>query len=177
MSTPFIGEIRPFAFDFAPVGWAICQGQILPIAQNTALFALLGTTYGGNGQTTFALPHLAGRAPVGEGQGPGLSSYQLGEQSGTETVTLVSNQMPSHTHFAAASTSAGNRRDPFSISPPAGNRWAASGHDQYAASGNGTPMHPQLVGLSGGNQPHDNRSPYLTIVYCICLEGVFPPRN
>jgi microcystin-dependent protein len=178
MSQPFLGEIRPFGFNFAPRGWAMCAGQILSIAQNTALFSLLGTTYGGNGQTTFALPDLRARAAVGAGQGPGLSEYDLGEMGGTTSVTLLSNQMPSHTHLPLAVSGAGNRRDPFTIEPPTvGHRWAGSAHDQYSAFGPDTTMAPNLIGIAGGSQPHANESPYLTVNFCISLEGIFPSRN
>src|SRR5690349_3101496 len=126
MADPYLGEIRPFAFNFPPKGWAFCDGQILPINQNQALFSLLGTTYGGNGVTTFALPNLRGRAAVGDGQGPGLATHFLGESAGTTSVTLTQNEMPGHNHVPQASSAAGTQRDPFPIPLSTGNRWAAS---------------------------------------------------
>ena len=177
MSQPFLGEIRPFGFNFAPVGWATCSGQILPIAQNTALFALLGTTYGGNGQTTFALPNLQGRAPVGAGQGPGLDEYDLGQQGGSTSVTLLLNEIPVHTHLPQASDLPGDERDPFSIVPSVGHRWAGSDHNQYVASLVDANMNSTLIGVAGGSNPHPNESPYLAVNFCIALEGIFPARN
>jgi microcystin-dependent protein len=172
MSDPFIAEIRLFAGNFAPRGWAFCNGQILSIAQNTALFALLGTTYGGNGQTTFALPDLRGRVPISPGQGPGLSSYFLGQTGGQETVTLNTQQMPSHSHGAAASGEGGT------AATPNGGVWAGStARDSiYAATAN-TTMSPAAIAATGGGQPHPNMPPYQAINYIIALEGIFPSRN
>ncbi|HEX5502327.1 MAG TPA: tail fiber protein [Thermomicrobiales bacterium] len=169
---PFLGEIRMFGGNFAPKGWAFCNGQLLPIAQNTALFSLLGTTYGGNGQTTFGLPDLRGRAPLHWGQGPGLSPYTQGEQGGQEQITLISGQMPTHAHAANAVAGGGNN------SSPAGNVWAASTtRDSIYASGSpGTTMNPAAIGNAGGNQPHENRQPYLTVSFIIALEGIYPTR-
>jgi microcystin-dependent protein len=169
VSEPFLGEIRLVAFNFAPRGWAFCQGQILSIAQNTALFSLLGTTYGGNGQTTFALPDLRSRVAVSSGQGPGLSNYTLGQTGGEEAVTLLQTQMPAHGHGVAASNG------PASANRPAGGVPAAGG--SYAAAPDGTTMNPAMVQGSGGSQPHDNIPPYLTLNYVIALEGIFPSRN
>lgn len=169
MSEPFLGQISIFGFNFPPRGWATCSGQILPIAQNTALFSLLGTTYGGNGQTTFALPDLRGRVPVSFGQGPGLSNVQLGQQAGSETVTLTSGQLAQHTHGVAASNAAATG------SRPAGNFLSAGG--SFTNASDGTTMNPGMNQLAGGGQPHENRQPYLGLNVCIALEGIFPSRN
>ncbi|WNG57681.1 phage tail protein [Archangium gephyra] len=177
MSEPFVGEIRMFAGNFAPRGWAFCQGQILPIAQNQALFSILGTTYGGNGQTTFALPDLRGRYPMQPGQGPGLSPRTLGEQGGSETVTLIANQMPAHTHALTAHGAAGD-----SISPQggfnAGLTLSGTGQPEslYASSAD-TTMNPAAIGIAGGSQPHNNMSPFLCLNFIIALEGIYPSRN
>ncbi len=165
----YLGQIIIFAGNFAPRGWMLCQGQILSIAQNTALFSILGTTYGGNGQTTFALPDLRGRAPISQGQGPGLSSYALGESDGTETVTLDQTQIPPHPHTVAAYGDAGN------TGKPAGS-FVASVDNGYFASAD-SQMNPGMIGGGGGNQPHGNIMPYLAINYIICVEGLFPSRN
>jgi microcystin-dependent protein len=172
MSEPFIGEIRAFGFTFAPRGWAFCNGQILPIAQNTALFALLGTTYGGNGQTTFALPNLQGRVPIHQGQGPGLSIYNLGQTGGAETVTLVSAELPTHTHSVKASSSA-------AASGIATNNFLAVARSNIYAPIGGTAqqMSVTAIAATGGNQPHENRQPCLAVNYCIALQGIFPSRN
>ena len=169
MSEPFLGQIQAFGFNFAPRGWAFCSGQILSIAQNTALFSLLGTTYGGNGQTTFALPDLRGRTPLHMGQGPGLSSYDLGQVAGTESVTLLSTQMPAHNHTHVASSG------PPADNLPGGNFVAAAAI--YAASPGDSVMAPSSIGIAGGNQPHPNMQPYLVLNWCIALEGIFPSRN
>jgi microcystin-dependent protein len=169
----FLGQIILVPYNFAPRGFAFCQGQILSISQNTALFSLLGTTYGGNGQTTFALPDLRGRVPNSSGQGPGLSNYSLGEQSGVESVTLIPSQMPQHTHALNCYTEDGNQGNP---NP---NVFATSGATPPPYS-NQTPnaqMATTSIGLAGGSQPHDNRSPYLALNYCIALEGIYPSRN
>lgn len=166
---PFLGEIRLFPYTFAPRGWAFCQGQILGIAQNTALFSLLGTTYGGNGQTTFGLPDLRGRVAVSSGQGPGLSPYSLGQQGGTESVSLTQNQMPLHAHLVNASSVSPNASRP-------GNAFLAA-NGPYQAAPDGTTMAPGMIQGTGGNQPHENRQPYTTLNYCIALEGIFPSRN
>jgi microcystin-dependent protein len=171
-----LGQISIFGFNFAPRGWAFCNGQILPIAQNTALFSLLGTTYGGNGQTTFALPNLQSRVPVHFGQGPGLSTYDLGQQAGVETVTLIITQIPAHTHSAtvhASSADTGLDAQPENNYPAAG---VASGNYKNATDVN---MNAAMVtnGIAGGNQPHENLQPYLALNFCIALEGIFPSRN
>jgi microcystin-dependent protein len=167
VSEPFIGEIRAFGFNFAPRGWATCSGQILSIAQNTALYSLLGTTYCGNGQTTFALPDLRGRVAVNQGQGPGLSNKTIGEQAGAEAHTLNVNEIPAHTHAQPASNADQSTNRPGNAVPTRGG--------VYAGSGDGTLMDPMTA--AGGSQPHDNMQPYLTVNYCIALVGIFPSRN
>jgi microcystin-dependent protein len=166
----YIGTLHLFGFNFAPRGWAKCDGQILSIAQNTALFSLLGTTYGGNGQTTFALPDLRGRVPLHHGQGPGLASRTMGEVGGVENVSLLPTQMPAHSHSVNASSSDGTRKNP-SGALPAGT--PGSTYDTTAD----VVMAANMVGVAGGGQPHQNLQPYLVLNWCICLEGVFPSRN
>ena len=167
MTEPFLGTIVLFAGNFAPRGWAMCNGQILSISQNTALFSILGTTYGGNGVTTFALPDLRGRAPIGFNQGPGLSNHQLGEEGGTETVTLTVGEIPAHQHAQPASNAEQDTNRPGNAVPAKGG--------VYAGATDGTTLDPTTS--AGGNQPHDNRPPYLAINYIIALEGIFPSRN
>lgn len=172
MADPFVAEIRIFPFNFAPTGWAMCNGQILPISQNTALFSLLGTTYGGNGQSTFALPNLQGNAPMFWGQGPGLSLHDLGEMAGSETVTLLESEIPAHSHALQASTEIGEDRTPV------GEAFAQStGGNLYGAPNNLVALAPQALPPAGGSQPHNNMQPYLTLNFCIALQGVFPPRT
>jgi microcystin-dependent protein len=175
MSSPFVAEIRIFPFNFAPKGWAFCNGQILPISQNTALFSLLGTTYGGNGQSTFALPNMQGSAPMQPGQGPGLSLHDLGETGGSETVTLLESEIPSHSHtwMAAANPppSNGGLPDPSVV---LGRSSGGTGYKQVPS--NLVPMADQAIAPVGGNLPHNNMQPYLTLNFCIALQGVFPPR-
>ena len=168
MSDPFIGQIALFPYNFAPRGWAFCNGQLLSIAQNTALFSLLGTTFGGNGQTTFALPDLRGRAAMSSGQAPGLAPYVLGEQGGTETVTLSTAQVPAHTHTVMASQNDATASSPTNTVP--------AGGGAYGTALN-TSMNPNMVQPVGGSQPHENRPPYLVLNYCIALEGIYPSRN
>lgn len=168
---PFVGEIMLVPYNFAPRGWAFCNGQILSIAQNTALFSLLGTTYGGNGQTTFALPDLRGRCALSAGQGPGLSNYDLGQVSGTETVTLIATQLPVHSHNVAAVD------DDATVGIPTGALPANIAAKGYSKGAPNTSMNPAMISGGGGNQPHDNRQPYLVLNYCIALEGIFPSRN
>lgn len=172
MSEPFIGEIRSFGFNFAPVGWAQCNGQLLSIAQNTALFSILGTTYGGDGRTTFALPDLRDRVSMGAGQGNGLTDRVLGEDGGAETEVLAIQQISSHNH--AANAQAGNGNQPA----PMGNFWAQDlgGSKEYGNDGP-SQMAPGAIGAAGGGQPHDNLQPYQVLNYCIALQGIFPPRN
>jgi microcystin-dependent protein len=166
---PFIGEIRPAGFNFAPRGWALCQGQILPISQNTALFSLLGTFYGGNGTSTFALPDLQGRVALNAGQGPGLSSYDVGQVGGTESVTLLTSQMPIHNHNVVGSSASANSDTPTGRFP------AVSPRTVYGTSVDGF-FSSQAVIPDGGGQPHNNMQPYCVINYIIALQGVFPPR-
>jgi microcystin-dependent protein len=174
MANPFVAEIRIFAGNFAPTGWALCNGQLLPISQNTALFSLLGTTYGGDGVSNFALPNLQGAAPLQAGQGPGLSLRDLGETSGEQNVTLLETEMPAHSHNVQAATSGG-------LPGPAANAWASGlkGHPgSYAApSGQTVPMSPFGTSVTGGNLPHNNMPPYLCLTFIIALQGVFPPRS
>ena len=173
MASPFLAEIRMMGCNFAPRGNALCNGQILSISQNTALFSLLGTTYGGNGQTTFALPNLQGRAPMHPGQGPGLTDYTLGESSGTETVTLVLNEMPIHAHTPACVDANANQYG------PGGNTWAreVTGLNFYGPAGTPAPMAAQTISPVGGGQPHNNRQPSLAINFIIAVQGIFPARN
>src|SRR5205823_1841652 len=171
MSQPYVGEIRMFGGSFAPAGWAMCQGQSMPISENDTLFNLIGTTYGGDGQETFALPDLRGRFPVHQGQGPGLSGYTLGEMTGTESVTLTVQQLPAHSHQANAAIG-GNDLS------PAGNLWATDANGNTAAynAANNAQKAPDAIGAEGGSQPHDNIQPFLAVNFIISLFGVFPPR-
>lgn len=172
MADPFVAEIRIFPFNFAPKGWAWCDGQLLPISQNTALFSLLGTTYGGNGKSNFALPDLQGRAPMHPGQGPGLSLHDLGETGGSETVTLLESEIPAHSHAMSVSSQLGLENI------PTGQRFAmGDGINLYGPASALTPMSDQALAPAGGDQPHNNLQPYLTFYFCIALQGVFPPRT
>jgi microcystin-dependent protein len=171
MADPFVAEIRIFPFNFAPTGWAMCNGQILPISQNTALFSLLGTTYGGDGKSTFALPNLAGSVPLHPGQGPGLSLYDLGQQGGSETVTLLESEMPAHSHTMRAV------EDDGGFLTPVGNYFAAGNSMYVAGNTTNTTMAFQMLTPAGGSLPHNNMMPYLTLNFCIALQGVFPPRS
>ena len=172
MSEPFLAEIRLFPYNFAPRGWAFCQGQLLSISQNTALFALHGTTYGGNGQTTFALPDLRGRCSIHVGQGPGLSPYDLGQVGGTETVTLNTQQIAPHPHPANCLNGAGNQP------APTNNIWSSDlgGNKLYGTTKAAGTMAPNIIGPSGSGQAHNNIQPYLALNYCIALQGIFPQR-
>lgn len=172
MADPFVAEIRIFPFNFAPRGWAWCDGQLLPISQNTALFSLLGTTYGGNGKSNFALPDLQGRAPMHPGQGPGLSLHDLGETGGSETVSLLESEIPSHSHSMRASQADGGNR-----SPQAEMLATGLGIGMYAAPGPLTNLSDNALAPAGGDQPHNNMQPYLTFYFNIALQGVFPPRT
>ncbi len=174
MSEAFIAEIRIFPFNFAPRGWALCNGQLLPISQNTALFSLVGTNFGGDGRSTFALPNLRGSAPIQPGQGPGLSNYNIGETGGQSTVTLLQSQIPSHTHAVNASNANGNQVGPAgnSFAKPA----AARGLKMYGPTANDT-MNPGATSVVGGDQPHENMMPFLVVNYCIALQGIYPARN
>ena len=171
MADPFVAEIRIFPFNFPPKGWAWCDGQLMPISQNTALFSLLGTVYGGDGKSTFALPDMQGNAPMHPGQGPGLSLHDLGEIGGSETVTLLQSEMPSHSHAWADSKGDGND------SSPANELFAKGiGIGMYAVPGALTQLDPQAISPTGGDQPHNNMMPYLTLYFNIALQGVFPQR-
>lgn len=166
----FLGMIALFPYNFAPRGWAACEGQLLSIAQNTALFSLLGTTYGGDGRTTFALPDLRGRSPISQGNGPGLSPVQLGQVGGQESVTLQVNQLPAHNHTLAATNAPDN-------SSPVGNVPGNAGNDIYGPVSPGQFQATTAVGLTGGNQAVPVRNPFLALQWCIALEGIFPSRN
>jgi len=170
---PFVAEIRIFPFNFAPKGWAWCDGQLLPLSQNTALFSLLGTTYGGDGKSNFALPDLQGRAPMHPGQGPGLSLHDLGETGGSETVSLLESEIPSHSHQLRADTL--DAGDTNVVSATASFAQSANG-TLYQAAG-GTNLAPEALAPAGGDQPHNNMQPYLTFYFNIALQGVFPPRT
>lgn len=175
MADPFVAEIRVFPFTFAPKGWAFCDGQLLPLSQNTALFSLLGTTYGGNGKSNFALPDLQGRAPMHPGQGPGLSLHDLGETAGTETVTLLESEIPAHNHTLMSWP-----HDPGDTAGPStGVTFARSGRGfaYQAATSPLVDFAPQMLAPTGGDAPHNNMQPYLTLHFCIALQGVFPPRS
>jgi microcystin-dependent protein len=165
---PFIGEIRLVPFNYAPKGWALCAGQLLPINQNQALFALLGTTYGGNGQTTFALPDLRGRIPVGAGQLPVGSSYPLGATGGQETVKLKTGELPGHAHAVHASSAAGTTKSPATAFPARGGSYAAQRNVRMKAG---------MIGRTGGGEEHENRQPYLSLNYIIALYGIFPAQS
>jgi microcystin-dependent protein len=180
--TPFIGELMLFAGTFAPRGYALCNGQLMSIAQNQALFSILGTTYGGNGINTFGLPDLRGRITVGPGQGPGLSPYDLGEIGGAETHTLTTVEMPSHVHpvNAVANGQAGGTNVPDATALLATAYSAGTGNPFvpiYSSAAATLTMNAQAVGTAGSNQPHENRMPFLTLNWCIALEGIFPSRN
>ena len=178
MTAPFIGQITPYAFSFPPRGWALCNGQLLAINQNAALFSLLGTQYGGNGTTNFALPDLRGRAGVNQGQGSGLSNYVIGQVSGVENVTLLSTQMPQHTHTWAASTALGDQPSPAADFLSGGKIPNGTPIPSYAAPGGATvPLAAAMLGSIGNNTAHPNMQPYLVVNFCIALQGIFPSRN
>ena len=175
MTSPFVAEIRIFAGNFAPTGWATCDGQLLPISQNTALFSLLGTTYGGDGKSTFALPNLQGSAPMGQGDGAGLSQRFLGEQAGESSVTLIQSEIPLHTHQAVGNSAGGANNSPAAAT------WASmsvlrQAQNIYSASA-GSIMSPQAGGIAGGSLPHNNMHPFLVLTFIIAMQGVFPPRT
>lgn len=173
MSEPFVAEIRIFPFNFPPKGWAFCDGQLMPISQNTALFALLGTFYGGDGKSTFALPDLKGRVPVHTGQGSGLSQYFIGQEGGSETVTLLQSEMPIHAHQLMCVNG-----DADQAIPGPDKTWGAtpSGANPYTSPPSNGDMGVQALGLTGGSLPHNNMQPYLTLNFCIAMQGVFPQR-
>lgn len=173
MSNPYVGEIRMFGGNFAPAGWALCQGQLMPISENDTLFNLIGTTYGGDGQETFGLPDLQGRIPVHMGQGPGISqNYTIGEKAGVETVTLTTNQLPIHTHALLASSDPGNAAGPASnvLANPLNT-------EPYFPSTGSVQLNTQSLTSAGGNQPHDNMMPFLCITFIISLFGIYPTQN
>lgn len=174
MADPFVAEIRIFPFNFAPRGWAWCDGQLMPLSQNTALFSLLGTTYGGNGKSNFALPNLQGSAPMFWGQGPGLSLHDIGETGGSETVSLLESEIPAHSHSPRASSDDGD------LKAPTNNRVLGRSTNGflYQNSPPGIqPMSDNALAPAGGDAPHNNLQPYLTFYFCIALQGVFPPRG
>ncbi|MBF5004228.1 phage tail protein [Diaphorobacter caeni] len=175
MADPFVAEIRIFPFNFAPRGWAWCDGQLLPISQNTALFSLLGTTYGGNGQSNFALPNMQGRMPMHPGQGPGLSPHDLGEMGGSDSVTLLESEIPSHSHVIQTGLAGDAAMTAASNSSALGTAPTRA----YATfpSNSLTSMSPKQLATAGGYQPHNNLPPYLTTYFCIAMQGVFPARS
>jgi microcystin-dependent protein len=175
MADPFVAEIRIFPFNFAPKGWAFCNGQLLPISQNTALFSLLGTTYGGDGKSNFALPDMQGNAPMHPGQGPGLSLHDLGETGGSETVTLLESEIPSHSHAVMAAANPALLKLPA----PTASLARSQGDNAYQSvvNQNVVQMNPNAIAPAGGDQPHNNLMPYLTLNFCIALQGVYPPRT
>ncbi len=171
---PFVAEIRIFPFNFAPKGWAFCDGQILPLSQNTALFSLLGTTYGGNGESNFALPDMQGSTAMHPGQGPGLSLHDLGETGGSDTVTLLESEIPAHSHSVMSVPA----NLPGNSNVPGGNAFAKSAQGSaYVASTNLATLSDQTIAPAGGDLPHNNLMPYLTMNFCIALQGVYPPRT
>ncbi|MGD9101677.1 MAG: tail fiber protein [Anaerolineae bacterium] len=171
MSEPFVGEIRMFAGNFAPRGWAFCDGQLLAVSQNDALFSLFGTIYGGDGRTTFGLPDLRGRIPVHQGQGPGLSNRRLGQKGGAERVTLNSNQLPAHSHPLMASS------DAASATSPSGSMLGTPGFNAYASAAPADAMNASAIGNAGGGQGHSNLQPFLCINFIVALVGIYPSRN
>lgn len=180
MSDQYVGEIRMVGFNFAPNGWALCNGQLLPISQNQALFSLLGTYYGGNGVQTFALPNLQSRVPIHQGTGLGLSTYEIGEIGGSENVTLLSAQMPQHSHLVGVSNLAGSVADPTNAILAQGNsgtgRSPVPVTDYVSTAATGS-LSPATISMTGGNQPHSNIQPYLCINFIIALQGIFPSRQ
>jgi microcystin-dependent protein len=176
---PFVGQITLFPFFFAPRGWALCEGQVLPISQNTALFSLLGTYYGGNGVSNFALPDLRGRVPVGQGQGPGLSNYDIGSVQGVESVTLLASQVPPHSHPFPAFAAPATTNAPSGALPAEGHGSGrgAVAVNTYAPLQTAVPLAPGQVAPAGNGHPHNNLQPYLTLNWCIALQGIYPPRS
>ena len=182
MSSPFVAEIRIFACNFAPTGWALCNGQLLPISQNTALFSLLGTFYGGDGKSTFALPNLQGSVPIGKGQGPGLTDRVLGEQAGEAALTLITTEMPAHSHVAMVTSTPGtataSASSQLAMAAAGGGKGSAGNVvNFYRSNAPNANLSPFALGVAGGSQPHNNMMPYLALTFCIALQGVFPPRG
>jgi microcystin-dependent protein len=181
VTQPFLGQIQCFGFSFAPVGWALCQGQILPIAQNTALFSLIGTYYGGNGTSTFALPNLQSSAPIGQGQPPGGPFYSIGEQGGVENVTLNLGQMPQHNHAFNGTTTAANSEEPLAgvVLAQTNRRGGVSPGDNFYGPSDGSTIaiNPNSISMVGNTAQHTNIQPYLAVNWCIALRGIFPPRS
>lgn len=180
MSDPFVAEIRIFPFNFPPTGWAFCNGQLLPISQNTALFSLLGTYYGGDGKSTFALPDLQGCAPMQQGQGSGLSPRYIGESAGVAAVTLIQTEIPVHTHYMQASAQPATAADPtgnYAAQPQWDNGTSFGVAGIYTTQQPNVLMAPQALSVSGSSLPHDNMQPYLALNFCIALQGIFPPRG
>lgn len=173
MTDQFLGEIRMFGTNFPPKGWAQCNGQLMPLSQNTALFALLGTMYGGDGKSTFGLPDLMGRAPIAYGQVPGLSERLVGHLGGSETVTLLESEIPAHTHTLRATNSPADVSSPTATTALARSTGKAAYH---ALDGNATTMAPGVISVAGGDQPHNNLMPFLVVTFCIALQGIFPHR-
>jgi microcystin-dependent protein len=174
MADPFVAEIRVFGFNFAPTGWAQCNGQLLPLSQNTALFSLVGTFYGGDGKSTFALPNLQGQAAVHQGQGQGLTEYVIGEESGSQTVTLLPSETPVHTHMLQARATSGDLQAPSPTRSLARSVGGTVYHSNPTV--NLTQKAPQTLGIHGSDLPHNNLPPLLVLNFCIALQGVFPPR-
>ena len=178
---PYLGELRLFGFNFAPVGWQICQGQLLPISQYAALFSILGTQFGGNGTSNFALPNLQGMVPIGQGTGPGLSQFTVGETGGEQTVTLQLGQMPGHSHALNALPAHSANITPVAGSSlsegEGGSRGSSYAVNTYTTNTRSTTLNPSAVGTAGGGQAHDNMQPYLTMNWCIAMSGVYPPRS
>lgn len=172
-ASPFVAEISAFAFNFAPKGWAQCDGQLLPISQNTALFSLLGTFYGGDGKSTFALPDLQGAVPIHQGQSPGTSNYFLGQEGGSESVTLLQSEMPAHSHALQTFNDVGEDRIPSATEAIA----RSTGGLLFAAPGALVSFAPQALTPAGGDLPHNNMQPYLTLNFCIAMQGIYPARN
>jgi microcystin-dependent protein len=177
MSDNFVAEIRIFPFNFAPKGWAFCDGQLLPISQNTALFSLLGTTYGGDGKSTFGLPDMQGNTPMQQGQGSGLSLRDLGELGGEQTVTLLQTEMPAHAHGALAGSGGTAAQTPVNNAWSSGVKGGPSLYTPSGTSSNDVPMNPFATSITGGSLPHNNMMPYLTLNFCIALQGIFPARS
>jgi microcystin-dependent protein len=175
MADPFVAEIRVFGFNFAPKGWAFCNGQLMPISQNTALFSLLGTTYGGDGKSTFALPDMQGNSPMHPGQGPGLSLHDLGEMSGSSNATLLDSEMPAHSHLIQCKGTPPPAN--AGIPDPAVSIARSSGGTAYTAAANLGTMSPNAISITGSSFPHNNMMRFLTLNFCIALQGVFPPRS